>query len=155
MGAATKCYKYLRKLFKFEQMDFEFALWQIIFLFVAPQKVYRNFKNRKRTLYTYIIFIIIYRTQLYFERYFIFLSLILNSLINKMIFLLYTFTETKSQFARDDPAFFVLLTCCYSISTLGFVFVLGLGFFQYIKLLLYMMFVEYLCVGFLIATIFW
>lgn len=51
MGAATKCYKYLRKLLKFDQMDFEFALWQIIFLFVAPQKVYRNFKNRKRTLY--------------------------------------------------------------------------------------------------------
>ncbi|XP_032676062.1 protein unc-50 homolog [Odontomachus brunneus] len=110
MGAATKCYKYLRKLLKFEQMDFEFALWQIIFLFVAPQKVYRNFKNRK---------------------------------------------QTKSQFARDDPAFFVLLTCSYSISTVGFAIVLGLGFFQYVKLLFYMMFIEYMCVGFLTATIFW
>lgn len=72
-----------------------------------------------------------------------------------MIFLLYIIAETKSQFARDDPAFFVLLTCCYSISTIGFAVVLGLSFFQYIKLLLYMILVEYLCVGLLIATIFW
>lgn len=48
ISAATKCYKYLRKLLKFEQMDFEFALWQMIFLFTAPQKVYRNFQSRKR-----------------------------------------------------------------------------------------------------------
>jgi len=56
MGAATKCYKYLRKLLKFEQMDFEFAIWQMIFLFIAPQKVYRNFQNRKRMLYLIIIY---------------------------------------------------------------------------------------------------
>jgi hypothetical protein len=55
MGAATKCYKYLRKLLKFEQMDFEFAIWQMIFLFIAPQKVYRNFQNRKRMLYLIIL----------------------------------------------------------------------------------------------------
>lgn len=47
-GAPTKCYKYLRKLFKFEQMDFEFAMWQMIYLFTSPQKVYRNFQSRKR-----------------------------------------------------------------------------------------------------------
>lgn len=28
-------------------MDFEFALWQMIYLFIAPQKVYRNFGYRK------------------------------------------------------------------------------------------------------------
>lgn len=59
MGAATKCYKYLRKLLKFEQMDFEFAVWQMIFLFVAPQKVYRNFQNRKRMLYFTIFNILV------------------------------------------------------------------------------------------------
>jgi len=48
-------------------MDFEFALWQMIYLFIAPQKVYRNFNYRK---------------------------------------------QTKSQFARDDPAFLVLLVIC-------------------------------------------
>ncbi|XP_043251412.1 protein unc-50 homolog isoform X2 [Colletes gigas] len=110
MGAATKCYKYLRKLLKFEQMDFEFALWQMIFLFISPQKVYRNFQSRK---------------------------------------------QTKSQFARDDPAFLVLLMCCICISSIGFTIVLGLGFFQFIKLLFYMIFIDYLAAGLIVATIFW
>lgn len=69
-SATSKTQKYLRRLIKFKQMDFEFALWQMLYLFVAPQKVFRNFGYRK---------------------------------------------ETKSQFARDDPAFLVLLLaslCC-------------------------------------------
>lgn len=48
MSAATKRWKYLRRLFKFDQMDFEFAFWQMLYLFIAPQKVYRNFQYRKR-----------------------------------------------------------------------------------------------------------
>lgn len=48
LPATTKSYKYLRKLIKFNQMDFEFAMWQMIYLFVAPQKLYRNFSYRKR-----------------------------------------------------------------------------------------------------------
>jgi UNC-50 family len=46
-SATTKTSKYLRRLIKFRQMDFEFALWQMLYLFVAPQKVYRNFGYRK------------------------------------------------------------------------------------------------------------
>lgn len=110
MGAATKCYKYLRKLLKFDQMDFEFAVWQMIFLFISPQKVYRNFQNRK---------------------------------------------QTKSQFARDDPAFLVLITCCFCISTVGFAIVLSLKFFQFVKLLFYMVFIDYIAIGLLITTLFW
>jgi len=47
-SAAAKRYKYLRRLLKFRQMDFEFAIWQIINLFIAPQKVFRAFQYRKR-----------------------------------------------------------------------------------------------------------
>lgn len=46
-SATTKTSKYLRRLIKFNLMDFEFALWQMLYLFVAPQKVYRNFGYRK------------------------------------------------------------------------------------------------------------
>lgn len=56
-SATTKSYKYLRRLFKFQQMDFEFALWQMLYLFISPQKVYRNFNYRKRKfkqLYKYV-----------------------------------------------------------------------------------------------------
>ncbi|CAL4124887.1 unnamed protein product, partial [Meganyctiphanes norvegica] len=64
MSGAAKRYKYLRRLLKFRQMDFEFAAWQMMHLFYSPQKIYRNFQYRK---------------------------------------------QTKQQFARDDPAFVVLL----------------------------------------------
>jgi len=47
MTAAVKRYRYMRKLLNFEQMDFEFAFWQMTFLFINPQKVYRNFQHRK------------------------------------------------------------------------------------------------------------
>lgn len=63
--AGAKRYKYLRRLFRFQQMDFEFAAWQMLYLFTSPQRVYRNFHYRK---------------------------------------------QTKDQWARDDPAFLVLLS---------------------------------------------
>lgn len=91
-------------------MDFEFAIWQMIFLFVSPQKVYRNFQSRK---------------------------------------------QTKSQFARDDPAFLVLLTCFLSVSTIGLGILLGLKFLQFVRLFFYTIFVDYICGGLLIATISW
>ena len=62
--AGAKRYKYLRRLLHFRQMDFEFAVWQMLYLFTSPQRVYRNFHYRK---------------------------------------------QTKDQWARDDPAFLVLL----------------------------------------------
>jgi len=84
MTAAVKRYRYLRKLSNFKQMDFEFALWQMTFLFINPQKVYRNFQHRKGKLS--IQYIMLYH------------------LISTFL------VETKLQFARDDPAFLVLLS---------------------------------------------
>lgn len=63
--AGAKRYKYLRRLLHFRQMDFDFAVWQMLYLFTSPQRVYRNFHYRK---------------------------------------------QTKDQWARDDPAFLVLLS---------------------------------------------
>lgn len=47
--ASQKVSKFIRRLVKFDQMDFEFALWQMLYLFVAPQRVFRNFGYRKGT----------------------------------------------------------------------------------------------------------
>lgn len=110
MSAAAKRYKYLRRLIKFQQMDFEFAFWQMWYLFMAPQKVYRNFHYRK---------------------------------------------ETKSQFARDDPAFLVLLSVWLCVSSIWFAFVLDLSFGHFIKFLFYVIFVDCIGVGLVIATFFW
>nr|XP_032661458.1 protein unc-50 homolog isoform X3 [Chelonoidis abingdonii] len=108
--AGAKRYKYLRRLLHFRQMDFEFALWQMLYLFTSPQRVYRNFHYRK---------------------------------------------QTKDQWARDDPAFLVLLSIWLCVSTIGFGFVLDMGFFQMIKLLLWVVFIDCVGVGLLIATLMW
>merc|ERR1719411_1932913 len=50
MSAAAKRYKYLRRIFHLRQMDFEFAIWQMLYLFYKPQNVYRNFQYRKVNL---------------------------------------------------------------------------------------------------------
>ncbi|KAK3100680.1 hypothetical protein FSP39_023715 [Pinctada imbricata] len=88
LSASAKRQKYLRRLFKFRQMDFEYAFWQMIYLFVAPQKVYRNFQYRK-------------------------------------------------------------------LSSIGFAFALGLHFFGFIKFILWVVFVDCIGVGLLIASMFW
>jgi hypothetical protein len=91
-------------------MDFEFAIWQMIYLFVSPQKVYRNFQYRK---------------------------------------------QTKAQFARDDPAFLVLLGAFLLISSAGFGLVLRLTFFEFIRLFIYIVIVDCILVGIGIASLVW
>ncbi|XP_022915010.1 protein unc-50 homolog [Onthophagus taurus] len=110
MSAATKRYKYLRRMLKFDQMDFEFAFWQMVYLFIAPQKVYKNFQYRK---------------------------------------------QTKSQFARDDPAFLVLFSFWLFVTSIAFALVLKLRFFQFVFFMLYVIFVDCIGAGLVIATIFW
>uniref|UniRef100_A0A803KAM0 Unc-50 homolog n=2 Tax=Xenopus tropicalis TaxID=8364 RepID=A0A803KAM0_XENTR len=108
--AGAKRYKYLRRLFHFRQMDFEFALWQMLYLFTSPQKVYRNFHYRK---------------------------------------------QTKDQWARDDPAFLVLLSIWICVSTVGFGFVLDMSILETLKLLLWVVFIDCIGVGLLMATLMW
>lgn len=116
LSATTKSYKYLRKLVKFDQMDFEFALWQMFYLFISPQKLYRNFSYRKRTFAHLIAFFSkkncffsISRSFADFSSIFGIFNWILSFLNKNLIF---SKIETKSQFARDDPAFLVLLILC-------------------------------------------
>ncbi|XP_071513962.1 protein unc-50 homolog isoform X2 [Panulirus ornatus] len=110
MTAAAKRYKYLRRLLKFRQMDFEFAAWQMVYLFISPQKVYRNFQYRK---------------------------------------------QTKAQFARDDPAFVVLLCFWLCVTSAGFAVVLKLSFGSFLRFLVYTVCVDTLAIGIIVATVLW
>eukprot|EP00051_Salpingoeca_urceolata_P031812 m.13071 g.13071 ORF g.13071 m.13071 type:complete len:272 (+) comp4443_c0_seq1:322-1137(+) len=103
-------YKYIRRLFNFRQMDFEFALNQMFYLIVSPQRVYRDFYYHKRT---------------------------------------------KNQWARDDPAFLVLLAAWLAVSSVGCAIVFGLSFSKFIGFLLWVVFVDCIGVGAIIATVFW
>ncbi|CAG4985512.1 unnamed protein product [Colias eurytheme] len=109
-SAAVKRYKYLRRLFKFNQMDFEFAAWQMVYLFVSPQKVFRNFNYRK---------------------------------------------HTKSQFARDDPAFLVLLSVWLFLSSVCFALAMGLTLGQTALFVLYVVFVDFIGSGLIMSTVLW
>ncbi|XP_073959356.1 protein unc-50 homolog isoform X2 [Choristoneura fumiferana] len=109
-SAAVKRYKYLRRLFQFNQMDFEFAAWQMVYLFVSPQKVFRNFNYRN---------------------------------------------HTRSQFARDDPAFLVLLSIWLFLSSVCFALGMGLGWGQLVLFIIFVVFVDFIGAGLLVSTIFW
>ncbi|VBB29987.1 unnamed protein product [Acanthocheilonema viteae] len=110
MTAVAKLNRYFRRLIRFHQMDFEFALWQMIYLLIKPQKVYRNFMYRKRT---------------------------------------------KDQWARDDPAFLVLLLSALAISSILFAWTIQLSFIGFIAFFLWVVFIDCIGVGILIATILW
>ena len=45
MTAAMKRWRYLRRLLHYQQMDFEFAFWQMVYLISNPKVVYKNCKK--------------------------------------------------------------------------------------------------------------
>eukprot|EP00794_Sanderia_malayensis_P007072 gene7072-7869_t len=63
--------------------------------------------------------------------------------------------ETKHQWARDDPAFLVLLSFWLFVSSIIFAVVLKLGFIGFIKFLLWVIFVDCIGVGLIIAGFLW
>ncbi|KAL7333206.1 hypothetical protein PS15p_202140 [Mucor circinelloides] len=100
----------LTRLVRFTQMDFEFALWQMAYLLIAPRRVYRN---------------------------------------------IYYHKQTKNQWARDDPAFLVLLASLLSVSAIAWGLVFGLGLLGVVKAMLLMVLVDFVLVGSIVATCLW
>nr|CDS17019.1 protein unc 50 [Echinococcus granulosus] len=49
LSANEKAKKYFSRFYKFRQMDFEYASWQMVNVFVSPQKLYRNFSYHHST----------------------------------------------------------------------------------------------------------
>lgn len=101
---------FFHRLVRIPQMDFEFALWQMGYLLIAPRRVYRN---------------------------------------------IYYHKQTKNQWARDDPAFVVLLVTFLTISAIVWSFTYSYGFYDTIKTILSMVLIHFLLVGALISTITW
>lgn len=108
--SAAKCSKYFSRLLHFNQMDFQFAAWQIMYLFISPKKVYKKSLYRK---------------------------------------------QTKNQYSRDDPAFFVILTSCIIISAIISSLVLRLGFWSFVRLTFWLVIVDCILSGVIVATILW
>ncbi|KAI9314496.1 UNC-50-like protein [Dichotomocladium elegans] len=100
----------IRRLFRFPQMDFEFALWQMGYLVIAPRRVYRN---------------------------------------------IYYHKQTKNQWARDDPAFLVILATLLCLSAVAWGLMYGLGMVGILRAMLFMVLVDFLLVGSLAASFTW
>ncbi|KAI8072623.1 UNC-50-like protein [Gongronella butleri] len=100
----------LRRLFRFPQMDFEYALWQMGYLLIAPSRVYKN---------------------------------------------IYYHKQTKNQWARDDPAFLVLFATLLCTSAVAWGLAYGLGMVGILRAVLFMICVDFLLVGALVATTCW
>lgn len=63
--------------------------------------------------------------------------------------------QTKSHWARDDPAFLVLLCLSLCFSSIAFALVLRLSFMGFLKFVLYVIFIDCIGTGLVIATLFW
>lgn len=63
--------------------------------------------------------------------------------------------QTKNQYARDDPAFVVLLAGCIILSAAALSIVLHLNFLSFIKFILWLLFVDCIFIGAVVATLAW
>lgn len=67
----------------------------------------------------------------------------------------YYHKRTKNQWARDDPAFVVLLSLFLCVSSVGCAVVFGLSFLQFVRLLLWVVFIDCIGTGCVVATLLW
>ncbi len=64
--------------------------------------------------------------------------------------------ETKNQWARDDPAFVAILIFFMSMASLAFAIAFRVnGFMNILKIVFWAVFVDFISIGVLIATIGW
>ncbi|KAI1307252.1 Protein unc-50 -like protein [Halotydeus destructor] len=63
--------------------------------------------------------------------------------------------QTKNQFARDDPAFLVLLGILVIASASALALVLRLPYWTFFKFLFWVFFVDFICFGALVTTALW
>nr|CDS33122.1 protein unc 50 [Hymenolepis microstoma] len=110
LGAKEKAKKYFSRFYKFRQMDFEYASWQMVNIFVAPQKLYRNFSYHH---------------------------------------------FTRNQWARDDPAFMILLIPWIFLSTSTYSILLNHSFFGWLKHLFWSIVFECIFSGLIVASFMW
>src|SRR3954469_11831292 len=50
--------QFFKRLFKFPQMDFEMAIWEMTSLIIAPKKVFRSIYYHKRSYFTFAALLI-------------------------------------------------------------------------------------------------
>ena len=131
--ALQKSLKYFRRLIHVGQMDFEFALWQLAYLVI--------FHFLKKNITFLFILIIFFKT--------VFIS-------PQKVYRNFQYRkQRKDQFARDDPAFLVVLSGLLCLTSICFGLVMGLKFYDTLKLLSWVVIFDCIGSGLCIATALW
>ncbi|KAL6450873.1 GMH1 Protein GMH1 [Candida maltosa Xu316] len=105
----------VKRLFKPRTLDFETAVWEIIYLIINPKKVYRSHYFYKQQ-----------QDQM-----------------------------NKNSYSRDDPSFLILLTGLLSLSAIAWGLAFSPSLVEILKLIVYMVLVDFYLTGIVIATITW
>ncbi|KAG0674646.1 hypothetical protein C6P41_002975 [Kluyveromyces marxianus] len=63
--------------------------------------------------------------------------------------------QTKESWARDDPSFFILQIGLLTLSSMVWSVVYGHSFGQFLKMMIYMIFIDFFAFGAIMATFFW
>eukprot|EP00928_Gymnodinium_smaydae_P025047 TRINITY_DN20089_c0_g1_i2.p1 TRINITY_DN20089_c0_g1~~TRINITY_DN20089_c0_g1_i2.p1 ORF type:complete len:246 (-),score=45.84 TRINITY_DN20089_c0_g1_i2:221-958(-) len=109
-AASPSLSEYLRRMMHYAQMDIDYTFAQMMYLCVAPRKVYQLTSYRK---------------------------------------------QTKNQWARDDPAFIVVLIMFLTVASISYSLALQLGSSGFIRVLGYFVGCHFGLSGAIIATILW
>jgi hypothetical protein len=118
--------RFFKRLFKFPQMDFEMAIWEIMSLIIAPKKVFRQ-------IYYHVIVV---QTLRYHSS---------NSLGQK---------QTTKTYHRPDPSFTYLLCFFLTLTSLAWGFAYADGFTQTLHITMVFIFGHFLLLSLLTATLF-
>lgn len=137
----------MRRLLKPPTLDFETAIWEICYLFIAPKKVYRQMYYRVCISILYLSSLLAH-TNKSLETY-----VRLCNCID--LTTLTTLQETKNTWARDDPSFVLLLSGFLMLSAVAWGIAYSPGFIPIVKLMANIILIDFLAVGAVISTVGW
>lgn len=118
--------RFFKRLFKFPQMDFEMAIWEIMSLIIAPKKVFRQ-------IYYHVC-------SLYDSR--------CGTAANNCQ------KQTTKTYHRPDPSFTYLLSFFLTLTSLAWGFAYAKGFTQTLHITMVFIFGHFLALSLATATLF-
>ncbi|KAI5954653.1 hypothetical protein KGF54_002429 [Candida jiufengensis] len=121
-----------KRLFKPSTLDFETAIWEIFHLIINPRKMYRSHYY--------------YRQQQHHQQP---LQQSSQSSLQSQI------QDERNSYTREDPSFLILITGFLSISAIAWGLAYSPTFLDILKLIIYMVFIDFYLFGFIISTITW
>src|SRR2546423_1635480 len=119
---------YVKRLFKFSQLDFEVSIWEMLTLMYNPRRVYKQ-------IFYHVFSCPSYNNQSNSSDVPYHLGKDSNII------------ETKGRYRRDDPSFVVLLSFFLCVAALAWGLAYARGLLNILKLMLFMVGVDFTLVG--------